>query len=116
MALHPFDWYSDGLPSFVPACGTPFPITGFANRSLSNWIQMHVQQLFLQLPATQHFKGIILGLPEPFALAELGYVRISESITVGTKPDVIELSPTVLVPFWCRRDIGKEFYTDRVHE
>jgi hypothetical protein len=42
--------------------------------------------------------------------------RISESITVGTKPDVIEVSPTVLVPLWCRRDLGKEFYTVRVHE
>jgi hypothetical protein len=43
-------------------------------------------------------------------------VRISESITVGTQPDVIEVSPTVLVPLWYRRDIGKEFYTVRVHE
>jgi hypothetical protein len=43
-------------------------------------------------------------------------VWIGESITVGTKPDVIEVSPTVSVPLWCRRDIGKEFYTVRVHE
>jgi hypothetical protein len=43
-------------------------------------------------------------------------LRISESITVGTQPDVIEVSPTVSVPIWCRRDIGKEFYTVRVHE
>jgi hypothetical protein len=63
IALHPFDWYSDGLLSFVPACGTPFPITGFANISLSNWIQMHVLQLFLQLPATEYLNGIIPGLP-----------------------------------------------------
>jgi hypothetical protein len=36
-------------------------------------------------------------------------IKISESITVGTKPDVIEVSPTVLAPLWCRREIGKEF-------
>jgi hypothetical protein len=36
-------------------------------------------------------------------------LRISESITVGPIPDVIEASPTVLVPLWCRCDIGKEF-------
>jgi hypothetical protein len=43
-------------------------------------------------------------------------VWISELTTVGTQLDVIEVSPTVSVPLWCRRDIGKEFYTVRVDE